>query len=171
MLGTETTQYSRIDEETIMDISGAEIPIPREPESLEQTGLAPTTVEHLILKILYFSGELYGQDLSSAIGLNFSVIHQMVESLKLHHYVQIKRSLGMGNVGSVLTLTEAGRERAREYLEANQYAGPAPVPLEQYTEMVRRQSRARGGSPRKAWPRHSAAWCSPSACFRRWVPR
>ncbi len=37
---------------------------PPEPESLEQTGLPESLVEHLILKILYFRGELYGQDLS-----------------------------------------------------------------------------------------------------------
>ena len=122
-----------------------ELPVPKEPECLEDTGLTEASVEQLIVKVLYFRGELYGQDLSSAIGLRFSVINDLVESLKFGHYVQIKRSLGMGNVGSVLTLTEAGRERAREYLEANQYAGPAPVPLGQYTEMVHKQK------PRQGW--------------------
>ena len=45
-----------------------EIPPPNEPESLEQTGLAESTVEQLILKILYFRGDLYGQELSTTIG-------------------------------------------------------------------------------------------------------
>jgi len=118
---------------------------PPEPETLEQTGLGETTVEHLVIKILYFRGELYGQDLSSAIGLKFSVIQDIVEMLKLRHDVQVKRSLGMGNVGAVLALTEAGRARAREHLEANQYAGPAPVPLDQYAAVVRQQK------PRDGW--------------------
>src|SRR5947209_19380283 len=100
---------------------------PPEPESVEQTGLPETALEHLILKILYFRGELYGQDLSNAIGLKFSVIQDIVETLKLQHQVVVKRSLGMGNVGSVFALAEAGRARAREYLDANQYSGPAPV--------------------------------------------
>src|ERR1051326_4885663 len=102
--------------------------LPRQPESLDQTGLAESIVEQLIVKILYFRGDLYGQDLSSAIGLKFSVIQEIVESLKLRHHVQIKKSLGMGNVGSLFALTEAGRTRAREHLESNQYSGPAPVP-------------------------------------------
>ena len=103
------------------------LPPPPEPESVEETGLSTTTLEQLILKILYFRGELYGQDLSVAMGLKYSVIHELVESLKLEHQITVKRSLGMGNVAAVLTLTEAGRNRGREYLEGNQYAGPAPV--------------------------------------------
>src|SRR5581483_1074317 len=112
---------------------------PREPESIEETGLAETTIEHLILKILYFRGELYGQDLSSAIGLKFSVIQEIVEALKLAHHVVVKRSMGMGAVGALFALSEAGRERAREHLEANQYAGVAPVPAEQYAAVVHQQ--------------------------------
>jgi hypothetical protein len=122
-----------------------ESPVPQEPESLEETGLPESLIEQLILKVLYYRGDIYGQDLSTAIGLRFSVIDELVESLKFSKQVQVKRSMGMGSVGSVLALTEAGRERAREYLEANQYAGPAPVPLKQYTEMVKQQK------PRQGW--------------------
>src|SRR6185436_7535477 len=99
---------------------------PLEPDSLEQTGLAESTVEQLVIKILYFRGDLYGQDLSAAIGLRFSVIQDIVETLKLRHLLQVKRSMGMGNVSSMFALTDAGRARARENLEANQYSGPAP---------------------------------------------
>ena len=121
-----------------------------EPESIEQTGLAETMLEQLIVKILYFRGELYGQDLSNAIGLKFSVIGELVESLKLRHEVVVKRSMGMGAVGSLLALTEAGRARAREYLDANQYAGIAPVPINQYVEVVRRQKHQEGWLTKEA---------------------
>src|ERR1039457_4451508 len=122
-----------------------ELLAPLEPETIEQTGLPESTIETLVLKILYFRGALYGQELSAAIGLKFSVIQDVVEAFKLQHLVQVKRSLGMGNVGAVFALTEAGRARARESLETNQYYGPAPVPLEQYAELVRRQK------PREGW--------------------
>src|SRR4051794_41210486 len=89
---------------------------PPQPESLKQTGLADSTVEHLIVKILYFRGDLYGQDLSTAIGLRFSVIQDIIEGLKLRHHIQIKKSLGVGNVAALFSLTEAGRSRAREHL-------------------------------------------------------
>ena len=112
---------------------------PKEPSSLEEAGLPESEIEQLILKILYYRGDLYGKDLSTAIGLRFSVIEDIVESLKLKHHIQVRRSLGMGSVGAVLGLTEAGRALTREMLEAGQYAGAAPVPLSQYTEQVRRQ--------------------------------
>jgi predicted ATPase with chaperone activity len=118
--------------------------IPREPDSIEATGLSESTLEALILKILYFRGDIYGQELSSAIGLRFSVIEPIVEALKLAHHIQIKRSLGMGTIGAVLGLTESGRGRAREALESNQYAGPAPVPIQQYVEVVREQRPSEG---------------------------
>jgi hypothetical protein len=120
-------------------IKFSELLPPREPDSLEDTGLAESVVERLVLNILYSHGDLYGQDLSSAIGLRFSVIQPIVEFLKLRHHVQIKSSLGMGGVGAQYALTESGRVRAHESLEVNQYAGPAPVPLAQYIEQVRRQ--------------------------------
>jgi hypothetical protein len=120
------------------------LPPPPEPESVEQTGLTALTLEQLILKVLYFRGEIYGQDLSVAMGLKYSVIHELVESLKAQHQVTVKRSLGMGSVAAILTLTEAGRNRTREYLDANQYAGPAPVSLDQYVDMVRRQKHRDG---------------------------
>jgi hypothetical protein len=128
-----------------MNLPGPDPLAPPEPESLEQTGLAESTVEQLIIKILYFRGDLYGQDLSNAIGLKFSVIQELVETLKLRHHVQVKKSLGMGSVGSLFALTESGRVRAREHLESNQYSGPAPVPIEQYVALVRQQR------PREGW--------------------
>src|SRR5947207_11235282 len=106
-------------------MDGAVPNMPIEPESIDDTGLAESTLEQLILKILYFRGDVYGQDLSQAIGLQFSVIQHLVDSLKLQHLLQVKRSLGMGHVGAVFALTDAGRARAREALDFNQYGGPA----------------------------------------------
>jgi len=78
--------------------------VPREPDCLQATGLAESTLEALILKLLYFRGDLYGQELSAAIGLRFSVVEGNVEALKLAHHLQIRKSLGMGTIGSTLAL-------------------------------------------------------------------
>jgi hypothetical protein len=122
-----------------------ELPSPPEPESLEEAGLPESLIEQLILKVLYFRGELYGQDLSIAVGLKFSVIQNIIETLKLQHLITIKRALVVSSVGSMFALSDAGRERAREYIEACGYSGPAPVPLDQYIEQVRRQK------PKDGW--------------------
>jgi predicted ATPase with chaperone activity len=112
------------------------------PETLEDTGLPSSMIEQLVLKILYFRGELLGRDLALCLGLKYSIIEETVENLKRQHLIAAKRSLGLGNSSALFALAEAGRNLAREYLENNQYSGPAPMPLDQYTALVRKQRRA-----------------------------
>jgi hypothetical protein len=85
---------------------------------------------------------LLGRELGNLIGLKFSLIDEILETQKRQHFVAVKKSLGMGNMSGIFMLTEAGRNLARECLENNQYAGPAPVPLSQYTQVVRLQKLA-----------------------------
>ncbi len=113
--------------------------VPPVPQTIEDTGLAPSLLEQLILKSLYFEGETVGRDISTALGLKFSLIDSVMEFLKRTRLVEVKRSSGFGNVSAVFALSDAGRSRAREYLDINQYAGHAPVPISQYTEGVRAQ--------------------------------
>ncbi len=113
--------------------------VPPVPESLEDTGIQESILEQLILKYLYFRGEMLGRDIASQLGLPFSLIEDILETQKRQHYVGVKKSLGMGNSSAVFALTESGRNLTREYLENNLYTGPAPVPLYQYSEVVRRQ--------------------------------
>lgn len=117
---------------------------PPVPETLEETGLNATTIEQLLVKTLYFSGELIGRDLARIVGLSFSLIEEILESYKRAQLIQMKRSAGMGNVSGYYSLTDSGRGRAREFLESNQYVGPAPVPLWQYECITRRQRQLDG---------------------------
>jgi predicted ATPase with chaperone activity len=48
----------------------------------------------------------------------------------------VKNSRGLGPVSSTLSLTELGRRVTRDYMENNQYIGPAPVPISQYATAV-----------------------------------
>jgi DNA-binding MarR family transcriptional regulator len=112
---------------------------PPAPETIQEAGLTDALIEQLVLKMLYYRGELIGRDLASAMGLRYSLIDSTIETLKRQHMLVVKRSLGMGNSSGLFVLSEAGRALARNYLDSNQYAGPAPVPLYQYTAVVRRQ--------------------------------
>src|SRR5215204_3735481 len=118
--------------------------VPPVPETFDETGLTTTTVEQLLIKTLYFNGELIGRELANAVGLSFSLIEDLLEAFKRAQLVQMKRSVGMGNVSGYYSLTEQGRGRAREYLEVNQYVGPAPVPLWQYESITRKQRQTEG---------------------------
>jgi hypothetical protein len=112
---------------------------PPVPESLDDLGISTAIVEQTILKFLYVRGEMMGRELASALGLEFSLIDELIENLKRSHTIGVRKSLGMGNSSGIFFLTEAGRSTCREHLENNQYVGPLPVPLYQYTEVVRRQ--------------------------------
>src|SRR5579862_3217061 len=93
------------------------------PENLEDTGLARSVVEQLVIKLLYARGDMLGRDLSEALGLKFSLIEELIEFLKRQHFIQVKTSMGMGASTSLFSLTETGRTYARECLETNQYSG------------------------------------------------
>lgn len=112
---------------------------PAVPKSIQTLGISPATLEHLVFKYLYFRGELVGREIAVLLGLSFSLIDEVLETMKRMHHVGVKKSLGIGNTSSVFVLTESGRAAAREYLENNHYVGPVPVPLDQYSEMVRLQ--------------------------------
>ena len=118
--------------------------VPPLPETIEDTGLAGSVIEQLILKLLYTRGDLLGRELSEALGLKFSLVEGFLDFFKRQHFIQVKKSLGMGDSTSLFALTETGRNAAREAMESNQYTGPAPVPLFQYSYIVRRQRRKPG---------------------------
>ena len=117
--------------------TGAERFRPAIPSSLEAAGIQPALVEQVILKNLYFRGEVSGRDLAKFLGMPFSLIEQTVENLKQKRLIECKRSSGLGSVSSYFSNTEAGRGRALECLDLNKHFGLAPAPLAQYPESVR----------------------------------
>lgn len=109
---------------------------------ISDTGLSKLWLQDLALKILYFQGYLTGYELSETIALPYtSVVDNIVDSLKKEKFLEVKgSSMGLGEGSYQYGITEAGIKRAREALERSQYAGPAPVPIEEYNKAIRRQS-------------------------------
>ncbi len=86
---------------------------PKPPASLAEAGVNKDTLaEQLILKNLYFRGEISGRDLARQLGFSFSVIEPIVDFLKRSRLVEVKRSTGFGNISSVFAVSDAGRNRA-----------------------------------------------------------
>ncbi|HEY3836703.1 MAG TPA: hypothetical protein VGL72_09030 [Bryobacteraceae bacterium] len=127
--------------------------LPPVPWKLSDTGLQQSTVEQLLFNTLYSRGELSGRNLADGLGLSFSVIEPLVEELKVRQFFEVKRSLGYGLISSVFSLSDAGRKRARECYEINQYVGPAPVPASQYLAGVEAQKPPKGWLSRESLAR------------------
>ncbi|HYK18534.1 MAG TPA: hypothetical protein VEV37_10960, partial [Bryobacteraceae bacterium] len=68
--------------------------VPPIPETVDESGIPASILEHLMLKLLYTRGEMLGRDLSEAMGLKFSLIEDFLEYLKHQHLIQAKTSLG-----------------------------------------------------------------------------
>jgi len=125
---------------TAHEPTGAETEaMPPVPNTIEETGLSEAMVEQLLLKIIYFRGELTGRQLAVITGLQWSIIEPILENLKRLHIISMRKSMGMGSLSGLFALSDQGRSITRDYLQTNSYAGRAPVPLEKYTDMVRRQ--------------------------------
>jgi hypothetical protein len=122
-------------------------PVPRAPASIEATGLTADQITQLFVKSL-FTGEATGTVLSERLRLPYAVLEALVEHIRVERLIEVKGSTGSGTASYRYALTDLGRERAHQYLDANSYVGPAPVPLSVYVETMRAVQAARGSITR-----------------------
>ena len=116
---------------------------PKAPATLEDTGLRADIVEHLLVKTL-FAGEATGLALADRIRLPFAILEPLVERVRAERLVEVRGAVSSTTSGYRYALTDLGRDRARQYLDVNQYTGAAPVPLEAYVAQMRALSLSRG---------------------------
>ena len=116
---------------------------PPTPSSLKEVGVNRDSLIHLIVKVLYYAGEVTGAYLASRLRLPYTLVDELIEFVKAEKMCEVKGMAGIGKTAYRYAITSLGRDRAREFLEINQYTGPAPVPLAQYIEMIKRQADAR----------------------------
>ena len=112
---------------------------------IEDTGLSPLWLQDLILKVMYFQGYLSGFKIAEEVALPFAGLTAvLLDNLKREKLIEVKSSqMGLGEGAYTYAITFAGIDRAREALERSQYAGPAPVPIEDYNNAIRKQNRGR----------------------------
>ncbi len=111
---------------------------PKPPESLEQAGLTNEMVDALVFKYLMNVGSAPGAKIAATLALPHPLAVERLTDLKKQ---QLLGYVGNANMGDfTYTLSEAGRARARQFMEESMYFGAAPVPLEAYCEAVTAQS-------------------------------
>jgi hypothetical protein len=117
-------------------------PAPPLLKSLHDTGLGVDRIEQLLIKTLY-GGEATGLTLAERIRLPFTMLEPLIEHVRAEQLVEVRGSTGSGSSSYRYALTDAGRERARQYLDISQYVGPAPVSLAAYLAQMRTLSASR----------------------------
>lgn len=140
-----TTQLRPFRSTTAVDRPPPSIAIdvfPPEPTSIASTGLNAGFLNDLVLKVVYFHGAITAKEIGEAVRLPFlGVLDKILEFLKLEEYVDIIGAQGGFSERSFqYALAGKGRIKIAEVLERSQYAGPAPVPLSDYTAVSQRQA-------------------------------
>lgn len=113
---------------------------PPAPETVEQTGLPISLLYELVLKIIHFSGPSSTETISQRIGLPFMLVEGLLQDLKGQQLLEVVGASRLNELGFRYRLTARGEQRAQDALARSRYASAAPVTLEQYTAVVRRQS-------------------------------
>jgi hypothetical protein len=127
-------------EEPETDIRSIAPPVPR---TLEDTGLAIDQVEQLLVKTMY-GAEATGMTIADRTRLPYALIEPIIERLRAALLVEVRGATGSGTAGYRYSLTDLGRDRARQFLAVSHYIGAAPVPLATYVAAMKTLQSARG---------------------------
>ena len=131
------TSLRAVDEENTIAMRAGCI-APR-PKSLAETGLGMTFLADLLEKHLYEAGVLTLGAMIKRVAVAGPIIEEVLNFLRREGRIEV-RARTPDEHGLRYALTERGRENASQALKRSGYVGPAPVPLELYTEVVRMQS-------------------------------
>jgi predicted ATPase with chaperone activity len=113
---------------------------PSDIGSLEDTGLNLGLLSDMVLKTMYFRGQITGYELADELRLPFSaVIHTVMDFLKREQMAEVKGASGIQAGTFLYVITTKGSNRAREQLDRVGYIGPAPVTWDDYNEAIRAQ--------------------------------
>jgi hypothetical protein len=109
-------------------------PEPIAPVTLEESGLTLDLMTQLVLKTLYFAGELSGLELAKRLGVHFGVVEPALEFLKVERRCEIAGGAISGGASFRYRITADGRGLAALFLQQSQYVGIAPVQISPYRD-------------------------------------
>jgi hypothetical protein len=112
--------------------------LPLEPATLFEAGLSETIVEELAMRFLFNRGEASGRQVADQLKISFRLIEPILTRLKSQQMIAYAGASSINDY--VYVMTDAGRDRAKRYMQKTTYFGSAPVPLSDYIASVKLQS-------------------------------
>lgn len=110
---------------------------PALPQSIAETGLDRGFLTDLLMKIIYRLSLDLPSRMCAAIKLPTWIVEDLLEGARNKNLVE---PLGQAGAELRYSLTDKGRSWALEALEQSEWAGPAPVPLEQLRAQSEKQA-------------------------------
>jgi len=108
----------------------------RAPRSFADVGLSNAFLTDLTLKIMHYSGTPSMSQLAKRLGLAGDIVSQILETLVEDRLIVVLSQSDLYTGNYRYRLSEKGQTRVLEALERTRYAGPAPVPADQYTSVM-----------------------------------
>ncbi len=113
--------------------------MPAQPKTVRDTGLEQSLVVELVAKAMYADGRMHLPVLTARLRLSINVMREVLGFMLAEQLVEVT-ARGDSDLDVHYQLTAAGRVRAADFLSRCRYAGPAPVTLAAYRDLVLRQS-------------------------------
>ena len=111
---------------------------PREPATLEETGVSRVLIEGLVLKFLLQVGSAPGREIARRLCLPFGIMEPLLGDLRSRQSLFHEGQAPFNDY--YYALTDQGHERATAAMRVSTYVGPTPVPLDDYLLSVEAQT-------------------------------
>jgi predicted ATPase with chaperone activity len=121
--------------------SSTQMFVPPMPLTADNTRLDFGFLADLALKTVYADANCTTERAAEKLKLSMPVTEELLQHLYREKFVEIRGLIGYGN--NRYGLLDRGWQRAQQLLDMNGYIGPTPVSLQDYTQMLVRQSAAR----------------------------
>lgn len=124
-----------------MNMETSNVVAPPAPRSLDAMQLPMVMMRDILLKTMFRMNLDTCGDLAKAMCLPIPVTQELIDLAREQKYIQATGSLHANSGGEMgLELTDGGKGRAQDALAQSEYYGAMPVPLDVYSEQVKRQS-------------------------------
>jgi len=115
-----------------------------EPQKIEDLHIPQNIVIDILLRLLFNEGNVALSRFVEVLKISNRIIDDVMLWMQKEHFVEVsKASSELGRLGYVYTLTDAGKQRARDAMDRSLYVGPVPVPIHFYTRGIELQTQQR----------------------------
>jgi hypothetical protein len=114
--------------------------VPREPQTIEETGLNRTFLFEHMTRIIYNKGRVTGLELVEEMGLPYQIIDVLLKELRGQELIDIGGQRGYGDVNYEYILAPRGNQAAIDAMLKTMYSGPCPVTLDEWIASVKAQT-------------------------------
>jgi hypothetical protein len=122
--------------------------VPKFPERLEDVDVSPGFLADLALKIIPLTSDCTTSGVAARLCLGMMITETLLQRLCREQFIEVKGLIGLHN--HRYGMLDRGWQELTRLTRFCSYAGPAPVSLKAYTEMITQQVRNRPPASRQS---------------------